>query len=1139
MSCGAELRPGAKFCDECGASQVGVVPAAQPPTHVTERKVTSVLFGDLVGFTALSEQRDKEDVRELLSDYFAQCRRIVTRYGGTIEKFIGDAVMAVWGVPTAHDDDAERAVRAGLELVRSVESLGEQLGLTDLAMRVGVITGEVAVTVGAEHEGMVAGDAVNTAARVQSVAEPGSVWVDETTRLLTSGAITYRDVGSHHLKGKAEPVPLWAVRAVVASVGGQQRADGLEAPLTGRARELRLIKELFHGVEETRRPALVLVNGDPGLGKSRLGWEFEKYIDGLYGVVAWHSTRCLSYGDGVAFWPIAEAVRGRLGLVESDQDADPVGALDAFLANQVHDETEAAWLRPRVLALLGHVASGGFDRDDLFAAWRTFLERAGGDNPVALVIDDAQHADDGTVRFVEHVLANADAPLFVMLLSRPGLLQRWPDLATNRRATVLHLATLEDREMAGLLDGLVNGLPEQVRDGLAERAQGVPLYAIETVRSLIDRDLVVPRGGVYVLSDPARIDIATVGAPASLQAVVAARLDGLPLAERRVIAEASVLGATFTRDAIAALAADIDDLDDVLQSLTRAEILGTVSSRLSAEYGQYRFVQDVVRQVAYNTQSRRDRKVRHIAVAAYLSGLPDPGGEYAPVMAQHYLDAIECSTASDEDLEDVRARAVAQFTRAAQRARSLGAPADAQRYLESALEHAPDEQTTASLHADAAWAAFELGDADSAETHARAAIESYTASGDAIRAAGAAAVLAMTTGFLRADNAGSLKIAVPHWESLRNTPGAETVLLQLARAIGAARVNLNDYPIDIVLARAEIADSIGDRAAVGHALGALSTLLMPKSPTLGEILSRAQLDIGRREQLPRVTGYAIANLSNVLAPSDLTESADLLDEALEAERRSGGEAYNFTVFIMNQVTRSIPLGRLDRADELMTDAPETSNTLVLRPWLDAYLSEVTGKPRRFHTVPDELQTTDDAALRSYAAVTDMYNARVRGDLHAAAQFAVDAVERLFMNVGFSDDMVFIWPLAVETALSAGDDSALATLLAVVDNAQPGLVGVGFRAHRARFAGLIAMRDGNTTDVEPELRTAISAFEDWGSPAYAAKARGELGNWLVAEGRADEGEPLRRTAVDALEAAGARGWLVELGLADARSDVPTR
>src|SRR4051812_34023920 len=233
-SCGAELAPGARFCMSCGAS-ADTSPNEQQG-RVSSRRVTSILFGDLVGFTNLSEARDQEDVRELLARYFEEASRIVTRYGGTVEKYIGDAVMAVWGVPVSQEDDAERAVRAGLELVSMVANLGAEVGVTDLALRVGIVTGEVAVTEGATGQGMVAGDPVNTASRVQSAAAPGQVWVDETTRLLTSAAITYADAGTHQLKGKTDPVPLWSARAVVAAVGGAHRADGLEAPLVGRDR---------------------------------------------------------------------------------------------------------------------------------------------------------------------------------------------------------------------------------------------------------------------------------------------------------------------------------------------------------------------------------------------------------------------------------------------------------------------------------------------------------------------------------------------------------------------------------------------------------------------------------------------------------------------------------------------------------------------------------------------------------------------------------------------------------------------------------------------------------------------------------------------------------------------------------------
>ena len=632
-SCGQPLVGGAKFCSSCGSSQGAADPTVVPPAYVppsAARRVTSVLFVDLVGFTSLSESRDQEEVRELLSRYFEECSKIIGRYGGTVEKFIGDAVMAVWGVPTAHEDDAERAVRAGLELVNKVAAFGEDLGVPELAMRVGIVTGEVAVTIGAEHQGMVAGDAVNTASRVQSAAEPGQVWVDESTRLLTSSAITYVDVGSHHLKGKADPVPLWSVRAVVAAMGGAQRADGLEAPLVGRDRELRLFKELFHAVEETGKPALFVVDGEPGVGKSRLAWEFEKYVDGLTSMTRWHSGRCVAYGEGVAFFALAEAIRGLLGAVDTDIDDDPRDLLDAGLDRYVPDTEERAWLRPRIGALLGIGSVGTFPREDLFSAWATFLERVGeGQQPVVLVIDDAQHADDGLLLFVEHLLSVGSFPCFVVLLTRPGLLENHPSLATNRRATVVHLPVLAARDISELLGGLVAGLPDDIRATLVERSEGVPLFAVETVRSLIDRDLVIPRGGQYVLADPQALDLDSIAAPASLQALIAARLDTLSVVQRRVVNQASVLGFSFRRDSIAGLCEDIADLDDVLASLVGLQILNQESSRLSAEFGQYKFVQSVVPQVAYATLSRRDRKASHLAVIGQYEANCDSAGDLA------------------------------------------------------------------------------------------------------------------------------------------------------------------------------------------------------------------------------------------------------------------------------------------------------------------------------------------------------------------------------------------------------------------------------------------------------------------------------------------------------------------------------
>src|SRR3954452_20586078 len=370
-SCGADAVPGQRFCDECG-TPISTTPAAERPaatqeiprqsTPVSERRVVSVLFADLVGFTPLSESRDPEAVRELLSGYFDTARTVIARYGGTIEKFIGDAVMAVWGAPTTHEDDAERCVRAALELVNAVAEYGVTNGATGLAARAGVVTGEVAVSLGATGEGMVAGDAVNTAARVQAEAEPGGVLVDDVTRGATAAAIGYADTGPHLLKGKIDAIRLWQVTRVTAAVGGSERVDGLEASFLGRDRELRQVKDAFHETLDQRRARLVSIIGDAGIGKSRLRWEFFKYVDGLVADVWYHAGRCLPYGEGVAYWALAEMVRARLGITEEESPEQTAVKLDDGLQRWVGGEADRDFLRPRLGALLG-VAEPGLSRE--------------------------------------------------------------------------------------------------------------------------------------------------------------------------------------------------------------------------------------------------------------------------------------------------------------------------------------------------------------------------------------------------------------------------------------------------------------------------------------------------------------------------------------------------------------------------------------------------------------------------------------------------------------------------------------------------------------------------------------------------------------------------------------------------------
>jgi class 3 adenylate cyclase len=621
-SCGAGNSDDAKFCGECAAPLVaGASPSASATSRpvvptliaapVAERRLVSVLFADLVGFTTLAEGRDAEDTRDLLSRYFDLARDVIGRYGGTVEKFIGDAVMAVWGAPTAHEDDAERAVRAGLELVDAVKALGP-----GIAARAGVLTGEAAVMLGAVGQGMVAGDLVNTASRLQSVAPPGAVLVGEATQRASSKAIAFEEVGDQHLKGKTVSVPAWRALRVVAERGGRKRADTLEAPFVGRDDELRLLKDLYHATGRERRPRLVSVTGIGGIGKTRLAWELEKYLDGLVEPILWHEGRSPAYGEGITFWALGEMVRRRAGLVETDDERTTRTKIAETLATHVPDRDERRWIEPALLALLG-IDTGAVDSEQLFAAWRTFFERLAATGTVVMVFEDLQWADPGLLDFVDHLLEwSRSVPICVLTLARPEFLERRPDWGAGKRSfTSIFLETLPPAAMRALLEGLVPGLPSAAVRAIVERAGGVPLYAVETVRMLLtdgrlalERDVYRPVG-----------DLATLAVPETLTALIASRLDSLEPADRSLLCDAAVLGQSFTLAGLAAVSGIGGvELEPRLRALVRRELLALQTDPRSPERGQYAFVQALIREVAYNTLAKKDRKVRHLAAARIL-----------------------------------------------------------------------------------------------------------------------------------------------------------------------------------------------------------------------------------------------------------------------------------------------------------------------------------------------------------------------------------------------------------------------------------------------------------------------------------------------------------------------------------------
>ncbi len=465
-SCGTANGPTAKFCSECATPlSAGAVASSSQgrmaAASIAERRLVSVLFADLVGFTPFAEGRDAEEVRETLSRYFDIAREIIDRYGGTVEKFIGDAVMAVWGAPIAREDDAERAVRAAIDLVDAVTTLAP-----GIQARAGVLTGEAAVNLGAVGEGMVAGDLVNTAARLQSVAPVGTVLVGEATQRAAASAISFEPVGEQLLKGKASPVPAWRAMRVVAQRGGHGRSDLPEPPFVGREDEFRFLKAALDAAGRDRRARLISITGPGGIGKSRLAWEFEKYIDGVALDIYWHRGRSPAYGDGITFWALGEMVRRRAGLVEGDDESTTRSRIATTVAEYVPEADDRRWVEPALLTLLGLEPAPSGGREMLFAAWRIFFERIAARGTTILLFEDLQWADSGLLDFIEQLLEwSKGVPLLVVTLARPELFDRRPDWGSGtRHATSIALEPLVRCGHARAAGGL--------RAGLAGRGRG-------------------------------------------------------------------------------------------------------------------------------------------------------------------------------------------------------------------------------------------------------------------------------------------------------------------------------------------------------------------------------------------------------------------------------------------------------------------------------------------------------------------------------------------------------------------------------------------------------------------------------------------------------------------------------------------
>ncbi len=1107
-ACGVTLEPGKRFCMNCGAplSSPGVSSApggpAAPREPVAERRVCSVLFADLVGFTPLSEHRDPEQVRELLSRYFEVARQVIARYGGVVEKFIGDAVMAVWGTPVADEDDTERAVRAALELVTAVSVLGGEVDAPGLAARAGLVTGEVAVTLGATGEGMVAGDAVNTAARVQAAAEAGTVLVDDATRRLTEQAIAFADAGIHQLKGKDAPERLHRVLRVLSGIGGKQRADGLEAPFTGRDVELRALKDLFHASVERLTPRLVVVSGPAGVGKSRLGWEFEKYIDGIADTVLWHRGRCLSYGEGVTFWALAEIVRQRFGIAEEDSQDVAAARLHEGLVRYVEDPAEREYVGVRLSRLLGvPYASESkviLSTEELFAGWRLFFERLGQIVPVLLLVEDAHHADESLLAFFEHLVDwTRDLPIFVVLFARPGRDALDGGFAMGRNRSALTLDPLDDASMATLVDSLVPGMPDDARAAITARAQGVPLFAVETIRSLIDRGVVARDGDSYRLTG----SLGDLTVPDSLHALLAGRLDALPHDVRAIAAAASLVGTSFPKEAVVAVSGgDGATVEGALAELVRRDVLQVSADPLSPERGAYHFSQEMLRQVAYETLSKRDRKAGHLAVARHLRNtFANDGEEIADAIARHYLDALAAAP-DDADAADISATALDFLVRGAERAEQAGALGRAAEGFEAAASIAPHERAPGLLER-ASRAANDHGDIERAVALAGAAIDRYVAQ-DNPRGVARSRVLKVVAqaGLRRTD--GDLAELLAALDVLREDPDVDTV--RALRALAQHATFTGDFH--------EGMRAITEALALAQALGVAADELAPLFSSKGIAASVANrgaeavayfetaAQLAERAGDYRLFAIAQLNLSNEFAATDPAAAERAARSALEHGRRTGVRRVLGTS-VANLAIALLEQGKWVEADSVVqrTLTEDRLEEPVLR-WMAGVLAGLRGDTASAAGSLGALGSwrSQDVQARSSIELLAAIVATCEGDHARAIERSLEVLAtRVELGLSYETQR-WAWPLAARAARRLGRADVLEELATMLDAYPAGHVPPVLRAERALLEALRAA-DVHEAGADDLLERAIAGLREAGNPYQLAHALAD-----VAEVRARQG-----------------------------------
>ena len=800
-ACSHPWPDGARFCMDCGT------PLAAPAAHPEERKVVTTLFCDLVGSTAMGEDADPEDVDALLRRYNALARQVVESYGGTVEKFIGDAVVAVFGVPAAHEDDPERAVRAGLKLVEAVEELPPVAG-HPVQVRVGINTGEALVRLDVtpgSGEGFLTGDAVNVGARLQSAAPTMGVVVGETAHAQTEKTIVYEALELVAAKGKSEPLQVWLAKEPLARTGA--RAFDGATPFVGRSVELSYLTALLDRAADSASPQTALIVGEPGIGKSRLVAELFAHAAAGERLVTWRQGHCLPYGEGVTFWALAEIVKAHAGILDTDAGE----SAETKLGDVLPEGADRPWFRQRLRALLGLEAAPA-EREENFTAWLRFLEEIAARGPTVLVVEDLHWGDEALLAFVEYFAGNVtDVPLMLVATARPELFERQPAFGSTGRINRVVLEPLSENETETLVASLLEEIAAEVRHAITRQSEGNPFYAEESARLMRDnagagkRTEAAPAGAAG--RDERRGPLA-----GSIQAIIAARLDALHPDLKVLLADASVIGETFWDGALAAVGdRDPREVDEALRELIARQLVHRVRTSSMAGERAFAFGHALARDVAYGELPRAARARKHAAVAGWIEQKAGTRVEdLAEILAHHYATALELAIAAGEVVlaDSVMQPAVRYLTLAGDRAWPLDVAAAERHYARALGVAGPENPQRSVLLVRWAKAATELGRATEAVAPLEEAIARLTAAGD-VRSA-AVAQMALARAFPDEDAARWLELAdeaVALLEADDPSPelvAALTEWLKLTLGLGDARKQL-----DVAERAMELSEQLG------------------------------------------------------------------------------------------------------------------------------------------------------------------------------------------------------------------------------------------------------------------------------------------------------------------------------------------